>query len=158
MALTTGMRPSEYVALRWSDVDWKQGTATVSRTLEKGNSWKFAETKRARSRRVVKLQSWVVGLLDRATPSPVSRRTRILRRLRSSNLIRACPATAAVRPFWEYENGTRARDPAEHRLMCLNWKVIHCSERCRNRRHVRKGTNSWSRPSSSALIARRKSS
>ena len=63
LALTTGMRPSEYLALRWSDIDWVQGTATVSRTLVKGSGWKFAETKRARSRRVVKLQGWVLGLL-----------------------------------------------------------------------------------------------
>ena len=65
LALTTGMRPSEYLALRWSDIDWRQATATVSRTLEKGNGWKFVETKRALSRRVAKLQSWVVGLLRR---------------------------------------------------------------------------------------------
>jgi integrase len=63
LALTTGMRPSEYLALRWSDIDWANETVTVARTLEKGSGWKFAETKRARSRRQVKLQSWVVGLL-----------------------------------------------------------------------------------------------
>lgn len=65
LALTTGMRPSEYLALRWSDIDWEQETATVSRTLEKRCGWKFAETKRARSRRLVKLQSWVIRLLRR---------------------------------------------------------------------------------------------
>jgi integrase len=64
LALTTGMRPSEYLALRWSDVDWASATATVSRTLEKGSGWKFGETKRPSSRRRVKLQSWVAGLLD----------------------------------------------------------------------------------------------
>lgn len=65
LALTTGMRPSEYLALRCSDIDWQQGTATVSRTLEKRSGWTFAETKRARSRRLVKLQSWVIRLLHR---------------------------------------------------------------------------------------------
>ena len=29
LALTTGMRPSEYLALRWTDIDWKRGTASV---------------------------------------------------------------------------------------------------------------------------------
>ena len=64
LALTTGLRPSEYLALRWSDIDWQEESVTVSRTLEKGTGWLFAETKRARSRRV-KLQTWVATLLHR---------------------------------------------------------------------------------------------
>lgn len=61
VAVTTGMRPSEYLALRWDDVDWNRGTATVARTLEKGRGgWTFADTKRASSRRVIKLQEWIV--------------------------------------------------------------------------------------------------
>jgi integrase len=64
LAVTTGMRPSEYLALRWADINWDCGTVTVARTLEKGSTgWRFADTKRARSRRVIKLQSWVVKLL-----------------------------------------------------------------------------------------------
>jgi integrase len=63
LALTTGMRPSEYLALRWSDIDWQEETVTVARTLEKGSGWKFADTKRARSRRRVKLESWVARRL-----------------------------------------------------------------------------------------------
>jgi integrase len=66
VAVTTGMRPSEYLGLRWTDIDWNTGTATVSRTLQKGGGgWSFAATKRERSRRVVKLQTWVVDLLRR---------------------------------------------------------------------------------------------
>jgi integrase len=34
LALTTGMRPSEYLALKWSDIDWQQGTASVCRTIQ----------------------------------------------------------------------------------------------------------------------------
>jgi integrase len=33
LALTTGMRPSEYLALKWSDIDWQRGTASVCRTI-----------------------------------------------------------------------------------------------------------------------------
>lgn len=65
LALTTGLRPSEYLALRWSDIDWQDATVTVSRTLEKGSGWRFAETKRARSRRRVKVQCWIANLLHR---------------------------------------------------------------------------------------------
>ena len=64
VALTTGMRPSEYLALKWPDIDWERGTVGVVRTLEKvKGSWRFADTKRDRSRRVIKLQEWVLANL-----------------------------------------------------------------------------------------------
>jgi integrase len=34
IALTTGMRPSEYVGLTWKDLDLDRGTVSVSHTLE----------------------------------------------------------------------------------------------------------------------------
>jgi integrase len=66
VALTTGMRPSEYLALKWSDIDWKRGTASVCRSLQffKGG-WTFDDTKRKRSRRVVKLQGFVMDALSK---------------------------------------------------------------------------------------------
>jgi integrase len=65
VALTTGMRPpSEYLALCWRDIDWHRGTISVVRTLNRNEGqWTFADTKRVRSRRVVKLQMWVLELL-----------------------------------------------------------------------------------------------
>jgi integrase len=64
VALTTGMRPSEYLALKWRDIDWERGTLSVVRTLERtARAWRFADTKRARSRRVIKLQEWVLEIL-----------------------------------------------------------------------------------------------
>jgi integrase len=63
LALTTGMRPSEYLALLWSDIDWQKEIVTVMRTLKKGRGWSYARTKRTRSRRVVKLARWVVDQL-----------------------------------------------------------------------------------------------
>jgi integrase len=64
VALTTGMRPSEYLALSWRDIDWDRGTASIVRSLHKhGGLWTFADTKRVRSRRIVKLQTWVLELL-----------------------------------------------------------------------------------------------
>ena len=42
LALTTGMRPSEYLALKWSDIDWQRGAASVCRTIQvSGSSWTF---------------------------------------------------------------------------------------------------------------------
>ncbi len=64
VALTTGMRPSEYLALKWQDIDWARQTVSVVRSVRKLNGrWSFADTKRSRSRRVIKLQNWIVALL-----------------------------------------------------------------------------------------------
>ena len=64
VALTTGMRPSEYLALSWRDIEWDSGTVRIVRSLHKHEGqWTFADTKRVRSRRVVKLQTWVLKLL-----------------------------------------------------------------------------------------------
>ena len=64
VALTTGMRPSEYLALKWQDIDWDRGTVSVVRSLERSaGGWRFAETKRARSRRIIRFQDWVLETL-----------------------------------------------------------------------------------------------
>ncbi|MGD0157925.1 MAG: tyrosine-type recombinase/integrase [Terracidiphilus sp.] len=64
LALTTGMRPSEYLALTWTDFDLERGTVSVSKTLERRRGgWCFEDTKRERSRRMIKLQNWVLALL-----------------------------------------------------------------------------------------------
>lgn len=64
IALTTGMRPCEYLALTWPDIDWALGTASVVRTLYRNEGqWIFEETKTPRGRRRVKLQTWVLSLL-----------------------------------------------------------------------------------------------
>lgn len=62
-ALVTGMRPEEYLALRWSDVDLQKATATVQRTI----SWravdakyKYGETKTAGSRRIIDLPAFLI--------------------------------------------------------------------------------------------------
>jgi integrase len=58
------MRPSEYLALCWRDIDWDRGTISVVRTLHRNEGqWTFSDTKRVRSRRVVKLRVWVLDLL-----------------------------------------------------------------------------------------------
>jgi integrase len=64
-ALATGMRPEEYLALRWSDVDLLKGTATVQRALiwRKGGEWYFGEPKTSRSRRTVPFPASVLSML-----------------------------------------------------------------------------------------------
>jgi len=59
VALTTGMRPSEYLALKWPDLDLEKGTASINRSIDflPGGGWEFADNKTARSRRTIKLHS-----------------------------------------------------------------------------------------------------
>jgi integrase len=63
--ITTGMRPSECIGLKWQDFDWKRGTVSIKRTLRKGptGQWEYGDTKRAGSRRLVRLQNWVPARL-----------------------------------------------------------------------------------------------
>src|SRR5205823_9755347 len=53
LALTTGMRPSEYLGLRWQDVNWKRQTISVVRSLRRlKGRWCLAETKGWRKRKL----------------------------------------------------------------------------------------------------------
>ena len=64
VALTTGMRPSEYLGLKSQDIDWARQTVSVVRSLRRlDGRWCFCHTKRSRSRRPIRLQSWIVALL-----------------------------------------------------------------------------------------------
>jgi integrase len=55
-ALLTGMRPEEYLALQWADVDFERSTVQVRRALVRHKkSWSFEEPKTARSRRNIYL-------------------------------------------------------------------------------------------------------
>ncbi|MGD1081513.1 MAG: tyrosine-type recombinase/integrase [Candidatus Sulfotelmatobacter sp.] len=64
VAVATGMRPSEYLGLKWQDIDWARQTVRVVRSLRRLNGrWCFADTKRSGSRRPIKLQSWIAVIL-----------------------------------------------------------------------------------------------
>lgn len=64
-ALATGMRPEEYLTLKWSDLDLQAGSATVRRTLiwRKGGGWYFSEPKTSRSRRTIPIPKTLVSEL-----------------------------------------------------------------------------------------------
>jgi integrase len=72
LAVTAGLRPSEYLALKWTDLDSDAGTIRVVRSLDwpPGGGWEFTDTKRPRSRRTIKLQSHVVAALTRHRADP----------------------------------------------------------------------------------------
>lgn len=68
LALATGLRPSEYFGLKWSDVDLEHGVVTVQRSLiwrsYKSEDWYFGEPKTPRSRRRIPLPASVLRALS----------------------------------------------------------------------------------------------
>lgn len=64
LALYTGMRRGELLALRWADVDFERGTLSVRRTLTRGESGLvFGEPKSSAGRRSVAIPEPVVATL-----------------------------------------------------------------------------------------------
>lgn len=75
VALVTGMRPEEYLALRWSDIDFERGTATVRRALVRHKKeFTFEEPKTARSRRSIPLPKPLIQKLARHKREQAERR------------------------------------------------------------------------------------
>ncbi len=65
LALATGVRRGELLALRWSDIDLNAGALTVRRSLEQTRSGlRYKTPKSARSRRTVALSASVVEALQ----------------------------------------------------------------------------------------------
>ena len=64
LALATGLRPSEYLGLKWSDIDLEQGIINVQRSLHwrsyKTGDWYFGEPKTPRSSRRIPLPASVL--------------------------------------------------------------------------------------------------
>jgi integrase len=60
VAVTAGLRPSEMLGLRWSDVDLAAGTLRINRALSGGE---FAATKTPRSRRKIELSNTACAAL-----------------------------------------------------------------------------------------------
>ncbi len=64
LAVTSGLRQGELLGLKWSDLNLKEGTLTVKRSLRMDKSGpRFTEGKRDRSRRCVEFGASTVAAL-----------------------------------------------------------------------------------------------
>ena len=89
VALTTGMRPSEYLALQWKDIDFESGRIEVRRSLDwrKQGSWSFTETKTKRSRRSIPIPKEVLTLLQHHKKAHAGRRLKAGPEWKDHNLV-----------------------------------------------------------------------
>jgi integrase len=83
-ALTTGLRPSEYLALRWSDLELPaagNGLCRVQRSVTErkgaGGGWAFDDTKTARGRRAVTFPPTIVAWLQSHRRAQLAGRLRL---------------------------------------------------------------------------------
>src|SRR5262249_51649958 len=62
LALETGARPNEYLALKWSDIDWERSTVRINRSLywPPGGGFEFTKTKTRKSVRTVTISALAI--------------------------------------------------------------------------------------------------
>jgi integrase len=78
LGLASGCRRGELLALRWSDVNFKENTISVERSLEETKSGlRFKEPKSACGRRSISLPASTIGILSNHRKAQLERRMRL---------------------------------------------------------------------------------
>lgn len=105
VALGLGLRQSEALALRWSDVDLDAAALTVNRTVHRvtGQGLVFAEPKTERSRRRIALPRPLVDLLRAHRTAQLAERLRAGSRWEDGDLIFAQPNGRPVDKHTDWE-------------------------------------------------------
>lgn len=87
--LITGMRPSEYLSVKWSDIDFETGNVSVQRTLvrRKGGGWYFGEPKTSRSRRSIPLPASLLQSLREHKRHQAERRLKLGAKWHNNDLV-----------------------------------------------------------------------
>jgi integrase len=98
-ALTTGMRPEEYLAQQWSDIDFNERTATIQRALvwRKGEGWIFKSPKTRSSRRTIPLPLPLLKKLRRHKIKQAENRLKLGIGYENNNLVFATDLGTPIR-------------------------------------------------------------
>jgi integrase len=89
LAIATGMREGEMLALRWSDIDMDKGVLFVRRTVKRVGKYGIVETepKTARSRRQIALPDFVIAALKAHKEKQEALRLKMGKRWRNKELV-----------------------------------------------------------------------
>ncbi len=89
MALTTGMRRGELLALRWSDIDLEIGAVQVKRTVDYIGKYGYVENepKTAAGKRMIMLPSFVVDSLKQHRLQQLEMRLKVGAEWQDMNLV-----------------------------------------------------------------------
>jgi integrase len=90
LAISTGLRPEEYLGLQWKDVDFSGGTVTVQRALvwkRKGGGWSLEEPKTSKSRRSIPISQTIVSELTAHRKVQLERRLKLGEAYQNHNFV-----------------------------------------------------------------------
>ncbi|MHB2018686.1 MAG: tyrosine-type recombinase/integrase [Candidatus Xenobia bacterium] len=89
VALATGMRPEEYLAIQWPDLNLTTGAIRIRRTLfrPRGGGWRFEECKTEKSRRTVMLPKDLLPILRHHRKEQLEHRLRMGDRYETHELV-----------------------------------------------------------------------
>jgi integrase len=100
VALTTGMRPNEYLALKWQDINWARQTVSVVRSVRKLNGrWSFKTQ--------VECRAFVAAVLSEPTTAKV--RGALINARRSQHTTRHTSAWHLLAPLRQCSQNTQSR-------------------------------------------------
>jgi len=101
VALSTGLREGELLALRWADLDLKDGHLQVTRTLHylTSKGLEFGEPKTRRSRRRVSLSKETTRMLTLHRTRQLERRLSLGTSYADSDLVFATEVGEPIRPY-----------------------------------------------------------
>jgi integrase len=102
LALVTGLRPEEYLALKWTDFEPERQTITVNRVLyrnRKGGGYSFPEPKTKKSRRTIPLPFSLVQRFSLYKSTQAEERLKLGPEWEDNNLI-FCSETGSPLMLW----------------------------------------------------------
>jgi integrase len=121
LALLTGMRRGELLALRWQDIDLKRGALAIRRTLTRDvtDHWMMGEPKTAAGRRAIALPASCVAALKRHQTAQKARMVQYRDIWQETGLVFDRGDGAMLHPNVPYE--TFRRLAAEHGLPLIRF-------------------------------------
>jgi len=112
--VTSGVRLGEALGLKWSDIDFERGTATIQRALQRqaGNGLVFVEPKTSRSRRTVPLGKATLTMLEEHRCQQEARRSKLGKKWRQTGLVFCAVRGGPMKPEEPQEPLHRALEKA----------------------------------------------